>query len=103
MYRPASRALLRTAQSSLAPSRTVSERRFLTTERTHLRSRSWKSSALRWGLAIVGVYFYNTSSAFADQPTFSKLRRSSPHCLMTTELLLYRMLFMDTFPYTDVF
>src|SRR5271163_4750875 len=82
MYRSASRALLRTAQGSLAPGRTVSGRRFLTKEPTHLRSRSWKSSALRWGLAIAGIYFYNTSSAFADQPTFSELRRSSPHSLV---------------------
>ena len=82
MYRPASRALLRTAQASLAPGRTVSGRRFLTTKPTHLRSRSWKSSALRWGLAIAGIYFYNTSSAFADQPTFSELRRFSPQNLV---------------------
>src|ERR1700733_13781988 len=102
MYRPASRALLRAAQGSLAP-RTVSGRRFLTTEPTHLRSRSWKSSALRWGLAIAGIYFYNTSSAFADQPTFSKLHRSLPQCLMTTELLLHRMLFIEKLSYTDVF
>src|SRR2546421_2026426 len=82
MYRPASRALLRAAQGSFAPGRTVSGRRFLTTEPTHRRSRSWKSSALRWGLAIAGIYFYNTSSAFADQPTFSELRCSSPHSLV---------------------
>jgi hypothetical protein len=61
------------------PGRTIFGRRFLTLEPTHLRSRSWKSSALRWGLAIAGIYFYNTSSAFADQPMFSELRRSSPH------------------------
>ncbi|KAG5977240.1 hypothetical protein E4U55_006954 [Claviceps digitariae] len=31
------------------------------------RPRSWKSSALRWGLAIAAVYYYNTSTVFAEE------------------------------------
>jgi len=32
------------------------------------KSRSWKSSAIRWGLAVGGVYYYNTSNVFAEEP-----------------------------------
>ena len=105
MYRPASRALLRAAQGSLAPGRTVSGRRFLTTEPTHLRPRRWKSSALRWGLAIAGIYFYNTSSAFADQPIFSELRRSSPHSTVPIPPSCFcaECCLVDKRSYTDVF
>ena len=28
---------------------------------------TWKGTALRWGLAIAAVYFYNTSPLFADE------------------------------------
>ena len=68
MFRPASRATLRTTQSSLAPARTIASRRFITTEPPHLRGRSWKSSTARWVIAVAGIYYYNTSPVFAEQP-----------------------------------
>src|SRR5438874_1490699 len=92
MFRPASRSLLRTVQSSLAPSRTVSGRRFLSTDPPYLRSRSWKSSAARWGLAIAGVYLYNTSSAFADEPAFSTFPKIFATSPIRTESPLHAIL-----------
>ena len=65
MYRPASRFLL---QHSLPPLRSVARRRFLSTAPPHEKSRSWKNSAARWGLGIAGVYYYNTSTVFAEEP-----------------------------------
>merc|ERR1711939_779222 len=67
MIRPTSRAALRTARTSFVPLRSVGTR-FVSTQPPHLRSRSWKSSALRWGIAIAGIYYYNTSPVFAEQP-----------------------------------
>lgn len=40
------------------------------------KSRSWKNSALRWGLAVGAVYYYNTSSVFEEGPEFA-LQNSS--------------------------
>src|SRR5271156_762061 len=103
MYRPASRALLRTAQGSLAPGRTISGRRFLTTDPPHLRSRTWKSSALRWGLAIAGIYFYNTSSAFADEPAFSEFPAIIfATCQIRPWLPLELLILPVNFPPTDM-
>ncbi|RMD44660.1 hypothetical protein DV735_g486, partial [Chaetothyriales sp. CBS 134920] len=68
MFRPAARSLLRSTQSSLAPARTLPTRRFVSTQPTAKRSRSWQNSAIRWGLAIAGIYYYNTSPVFAEQP-----------------------------------
>ncbi|MCJ1378706.1 Oxidoreductase [Xylographa soralifera] len=65
MYRPASNLLLR---QSLPPLRAAARRRFLTTAPPHQKSRSWKNSAARWGLGIAGVYYYNTSTVFAEEP-----------------------------------
>ncbi|KAK5086746.1 Oxidoreductase [Lithohypha guttulata] len=73
MYRTGvqARAALRSSQShlhsSLAPARTAG-RRYLTTAPPHKTSRSWKNSALRWGLAAGGLYYYNTSPVFAEYP-----------------------------------
>ncbi|KEF57427.1 uncharacterized protein A1O9_05344 [Exophiala aquamarina CBS 119918] len=73
MYRPAARTLLRSAaQSSLAPARTHAGRRFASTTPADGR-RSWKSSALRWGIAVAGIYYYNTSPVFAEQPQHNLL------------------------------
>ncbi|MCJ1390958.1 Oxidoreductase [Xylographa bjoerkii] len=65
MYAPASRLLLR---QTLPPLRSAARRRFLTTAPPHQKSRSWKNSAARWGLGIAGVYYYNTSTVFAEEP-----------------------------------
>jgi mitochondrial intermembrane space import and assembly protein 40 len=48
--------------------RARSARRFISTAPPHQKSRSWKSSAARWGLAGALVYYYNTASAFAEEP-----------------------------------
>ncbi|KAJ6440595.1 mitochondrial intermembrane space import and assembly protein [Purpureocillium lavendulum] len=47
----------------------VAPRRFASTASPADKPRSWKSSALRWGLAVGAVYYYNTSSVFADEAT----------------------------------
>lgn len=72
MFRSASRTLLSSATRSatLTPAR-IAGRRFLTTAPPHLQSRSWKSSALRWGIAFAGIYYYNTSPVFAEHPDSS--------------------------------
>ncbi|KAL2014537.1 hypothetical protein VTN00DRAFT_2062 [Thermoascus crustaceus] len=70
MFRPASsRALLRAA----APGRirVVQARRLASTAPPEQKSRSWKSTLLRLGLAVGAVYYYNTSSIFAEQPELS--------------------------------
>ncbi|KAK3670403.1 Oxidoreductase [Recurvomyces mirabilis] len=69
MYRQS----LRTATSSLAravPRQQVS-RRCISTAPPHEKSRSLRSSAVRWGLAGALVYYYNTSSAFAEEPQYA--------------------------------
>ncbi|KAL6247759.1 Oxidoreductase [Rhinocladiella similis] len=73
MFRPAARSVLRSAApSSLAPARTVAGRRFASTSPVNTR-RSWKSSAVRWGLAGAFIYYYNTSPVFAEQPQHNLL------------------------------
>ncbi|KAI1626496.1 chromosome transmission fidelity protein 18 [Exophiala viscosa] len=73
MFRPAATTVLRSAaQSSFAPARTTAGKRFASTSRVNAR-RSWKSSALRWGVAIAGIYYYNTSPVFAEQPQHNLL------------------------------
>ncbi|KAK5015933.1 Oxidoreductase, partial [Cryomyces antarcticus] len=67
MFRSASRALLRAPSPRLA-TRAPNTTRFLSTAPPHHQSRSWKSAAARWGLAIGGVYYYNTSPVFAEEP-----------------------------------
>jgi hypothetical protein len=68
--RAASRTAGTTSHSPKAPSF-----RSLSTQPPHLRSRSWKSSAIRWGIAVAGLYYYNTSSVFAEQPHHSMSSR----------------------------
>lgn len=79
MYRAALRTASRPAASSLrtAAVRTA-PRRFASTAPAD-RSRSWKSSALRWGLAVAGVYYYNTSSVFADEAEAHALPIPTPY------------------------
>ncbi|KAA6407316.1 MAG: hypothetical protein FRX48_08864 [Lasallia pustulata] len=67
MFRPASRSLLRQSLPAIRPVRT---QRLLSTAPPAQKSRSWKSSAVRWGLAVGAVYYYNTSDVFAEQPSF---------------------------------
>ncbi|KAI9816263.1 MAG: Oxidoreductase [Pycnora praestabilis] len=70
MIRPASRSVLRTSLRSQFP-KSQGTRRFLSTAPPSQKSRNWKSSALRWSLAIGGVYYYNTSNVFAEEPAYS--------------------------------
>lgn len=74
MFRPAMRAAPRAARLTLSSTRAGGSR-FVSTQPPHLRSRSWKSSALRWGIAVAGIYYYNTSPVFAEQPHHSKPRQ----------------------------
>ncbi|KAK2734962.1 Oxidoreductase [Myotisia sp. PD_48] len=67
MFRSASRSVLRgtpvTHQLRLAQTR-----RWVSDVSSPQKSRGWKSTAVRWGLAIGAVYYYNTSSIFAEEP-----------------------------------
>jgi len=67
MFRPAARQLLKTSVPR-SLSKTVQSQRFISTAPPHQKSRSWKSSALRWATAGALVYTYNTSNVFADEP-----------------------------------
>ena len=63
MYRTAIRSAARPVARSLrAPTK-----RFASTASPADRPRSWKGSALRWGLAGAALYYYNTSPVFADE------------------------------------
>ncbi|KAL5356749.1 hypothetical protein BJX96DRAFT_125446 [Aspergillus floccosus] len=74
MFRPASRVLLR---APAVAARGPATRRLISTSPAEsTKSRSWKSSLLRLGLAGGAIYYYNTSPVFADQPSFSF--RSTP-------------------------
>ncbi|KAF2837336.1 hypothetical protein M501DRAFT_995937 [Patellaria atrata CBS 101060] len=72
MFRIASKNGLRAAA---APSTTrfaarATPRRYLTSASPVDKSRSWKSSVLRWGLAVGAVYWYNTTNVFAEEPAY---------------------------------
>lgn len=65
MHRVALRTATRPAARSL---RTQTCKRFASTASSPAdRPRSWKGSALRWGLAGAALYYYNTSTVFADE------------------------------------
>ncbi|KAI9894030.1 MAG: Oxidoreductase [Vezdaea aestivalis] len=70
MLNSSPRALLRKRipLRAIRPSPTASSRRFLSTAPPSQRSRSWKNSAIRWGIAGAIIYYYNTSSYFKDEP-----------------------------------
>ncbi|KFH43151.1 Mitochondrial intermembrane space import and assembly protein-like protein [Hapsidospora chrysogenum ATCC 11550] len=68
MYRTALRSASRPAVRGLRARPTVTPRRFLSSSASPAdKPRSWKSSALRWGLAAGALYYYNTSSIFAEE------------------------------------
>ncbi|KAJ5775878.1 uncharacterized protein N7511_000889 [Penicillium nucicola] len=68
MFRPAARAL---ARAPAVASRTPATSRFISTGPT--KSRSWKNTVVRLGLAGGAIYYYNTSSVFSEEPKFSLL------------------------------
>ncbi|KAI1383795.1 uncharacterized protein F4822DRAFT_51674 [Hypoxylon trugodes] len=67
MYRSALRSSPRVANTLRQTTLSTGGRRFASTSATEGK-RSWKSSAVRWSLAIGAVYWYSTSSAFAEEP-----------------------------------
>ncbi|KAF7592231.1 Oxidoreductase [Aspergillus hancockii] len=70
MFRPASRVVLRAPAVARGP---ASRRLISTTTPAEAKSRSWKNTAVRLGLAAGAVYYYNTSNVFAENPSFSLL------------------------------
>ncbi|KAG5988583.1 hypothetical protein E4U43_004698, partial [Claviceps pusilla] len=85
MYRTTLRTASRQALGSLRAQTPRSAPRFrrpASTASPADRPRSWKSSALRWGLAVAAVYYYNTSPVFAeeaaDQGTIERPGQISP-------------------------
>ncbi|KAG6274293.1 hypothetical protein E4U47_001565 [Claviceps purpurea] len=67
MYRSGLRTASRQALSSLrTPACRSVPRRLASTASPADRPSSWKGFALRWGLAVAAVYYYNTSTVFAD-------------------------------------
>ncbi|KAI1005037.1 hypothetical protein K3495_g3181 [Podosphaera aphanis] len=73
MFRPALRA---SSPRIFPPPRLprTASRRFLRPATHAKKSWKWKSTVLRWGLAIGAVYYYNTSAWFA-----SELQATVPH------------------------
>ncbi|KAI1161526.1 hypothetical protein F5B18DRAFT_627902 [Nemania serpens] len=73
MYRAALRSTPRIAsplrQSCVRPS----ARRFASTVPAD-KGRGWKSSAVRWALAVGAVYWYSTSTAFAEEPKLKTIQ-----------------------------
>ncbi|KAL7914036.1 hypothetical protein GGI35DRAFT_232615 [Trichoderma velutinum] len=79
MYRAALRTASRPAVGGLRTALVrTAPRRFASTAPAD-KSRSWKSSAARWGLAVAGVYYYNTSSVFADEAEAHALPIPAPY------------------------
>ncbi|PTB68162.1 hypothetical protein BBK36DRAFT_50014 [Trichoderma citrinoviride] len=78
MYRAALRTASRPAVGLRTSLAQAAPRRFASTAPAD-RPRSWKSSAFRWGLAIAGVYYYNTSHVFADEAEAHALPVAAPY------------------------
>ncbi|KAI1463770.1 uncharacterized protein F4812DRAFT_445297 [Daldinia caldariorum] len=73
MYRSALRSAPRVANSLRSTIISPGARRFASTS-PEGKKRSWKSTAVRWGLAAGIVYFYSTGAVFAEEP----LPKTSP-------------------------
>ena len=67
------RAAIRPTTTQIAVS--GSARRFASTGRAAKKG-TWKGTAVRWGLAIGALYFYNTSPIFNDEVQ-GKLRHAN--------------------------
>ncbi|KAH0600861.1 hypothetical protein MHUMG1_01860 [Metarhizium humberi] len=72
--RTASRQALRSLRSQPIQS---APRRFASTSTPAYKPRTWKGSAVRWGLALGAVYYYNTGSVFADEATVQSIAAPS--------------------------
>ncbi|PLB46049.1 hypothetical protein P170DRAFT_478973 [Aspergillus steynii IBT 23096] len=85
MFRPASRVLLRAPATARGP---ASRRLISTAPAEASKSRSWKNTAVRLGLAAGAVYYYNTASVFAEPPSFSlreQITTSEPATSLTLD------------------
>ncbi|KAJ5918658.1 hypothetical protein N7466_010650 [Penicillium verhagenii] len=69
MFRPAVRAL---ARAPAVAARSPANTRLISTGPAP-KSRSWKNTVARLGLAGGAIYYYNTSSVFSEEPSFSIL------------------------------
>ncbi|KAI8957349.1 hypothetical protein F5Y11DRAFT_339983 [Daldinia sp. FL1419] len=90
MYRPALRSAPRVANNLRASVISPTTRRFISTSPAD-KKRSWKSSAVRWGLAAGVVYWYSTSAVFAEEPlpkTLSPPPQFSDEDLPTVEAVV---------------
>ncbi|KAI9681615.1 MAG: Oxidoreductase [Trizodia sp. TS-e1964] len=70
MIAPAARSALRSSLRSNIPrfsNQLRPSQRYINTATAPRSSRSWKNLAVRCGLALGAVYFYNTSSLFAEE------------------------------------
>ncbi|KAF4467827.1 mitochondrial intermembrane space import and assembly 40, partial [Fusarium albosuccineum] len=68
MYRTTLRSASRPVAASLrSTTLRAAPRRFASTAPPADKSRTWKSSAARLGLAFAAVYYYNTSPVFAEE------------------------------------
>lgn len=105
MFRPASRVLLRAP--AVAARGPATRRLISTSPAEHTKSRSWKGSLLRLGLAGGVIYYYNTSPVFADQPSCMSapihyMIFSAPFCALAAieqtrpDAMLYRSLHTNT-------
>ncbi|KAM0425069.1 hypothetical protein ACHAPT_009628 [Fusarium lateritium] len=74
MYRTTLRSASRPVIASLRSSTLrAAPRRFASTAPPADKSRTWKSSAARLGLAAAAVYYYNTSPVFAEEAASQKI------------------------------
>ncbi|KAG6003922.1 hypothetical protein E4U21_001600 [Claviceps maximensis] len=85
--RTASRQALGGLRAAQTP-RSAPRLRRLASTATHAdRPRSWKSSALRWGLAVAAVYYYNTSPVFAEEGNYQEHSpKSAPSSFAESDL-----------------
>ncbi|RSL96923.1 Mitochondrial intermembrane space import and assembly protein 40 [Fusarium oligoseptatum] len=74
MYRTTLRSASRPVIASLRSSTLrAAPRRFASTATPADKSRTWKSSVARLGLAAAAVYYYNTSPVFAEEAASQKI------------------------------
>lgn len=72
MFRPVFRAA--TAARAVPKAQQHIGRRFASTGAS--KPSSWKGAALRWTAAGAVVYYYNTSTVFAEEPQCKQLRKT---------------------------
>ncbi|KAK1777775.1 hypothetical protein QBC45DRAFT_416056 [Copromyces sp. CBS 386.78] len=83
--RPSQSALRAIRPTTASPSALVSStaRRYASTSSAPKKS-TWKGAAVRWGLAVAAVYYYNTSPIFSDE--LAETAGSAPSQLTDADL-----------------